>query len=238
MNTGSIRLFVDSELALDVELGTNALQAHYLTSVMRRTVGDLVTLFNGRDGEWLARIRATRRDQVRLVAESQLRAQANRPPMALAFAPLKRDATDLVVGKATELGATSIHPVITAHSNTQRVNLERYRAITIEAAEQCERLDLPTLHAPVPLVQFLYQWDSAKNLLLCAERSNVPKITELRLASPAAGLIVGPEGGFASTELELMRRYTFLNLVSLGPLVLRAETAAIAGMALLQSQLG
>lgn len=233
MNTGSIRLFVDTALAADVELGTNALQAHYLTSVMRRTVGDLVTLFNGRHGEWLARIRATRRDQVRLVVESQLRPQLNRPPMALVFAPLKRDATDLVVEKATELGATSIHPIITAHSNTLRVNLERYRAITIEAAEQCERLDLPDVHAPVPLMQFLYQWDSAKKLLLCAERSDAP-----RIGTQAAGLIIGPEGGFASTELELMRRYTFLNIVSLGPLVLRAETAAIAGMALLQAQLG
>ena len=230
MNHGSIRLFVESDLGEGAEAPATSLQAHYLGAVMRRSVGDPIILFNGRDGEWLAHIVVLRRDRATLRALSLIRPQAVERELALIFAPLKRDATDLVVQKATELGATAIHPVLTAHSNTQRVNLDRFRSIAIEAAEQCERLDLPTLHTPVPLQQFLDGWPAAKPVAACFERSGAAAIQ-----ARAAGLIVGPEGGFTLTELDVMRRHSFLIPVSLGPRVLRAETAAIAGLALLQS---
>ena len=230
MSTGSIRLYVENDLAPGVELHATSLQAHYLCAVMRRGAGDPIILFNGRDGEWLARIGHIKRDHATLCAESQLRPQVAGLELALVFAPLKRDATDLVIQKATELGATAIHPILTAHSNTQRANLERFRSITIEAAEQCERLDLPTLHSPLPLLQFLSQWPAEKPLAACFERSQSAPIH-----SRATGLIVGPEGGFTATELDVMRRHSFVIPVSLGPLVLRAETAAIAGLALLQA---
>jgi len=230
MNTGSIRLFVESDLAEGAEAPATSLQAHYLGAVMRRSVGDPIILFNGRDGEWLAHIVLLRRDRATFRALTQLRPQLAERELALVFAPLKRDATDLVVQKATELGATAIHPVLTAHSNTQRVNLERFRSIAIEAAEQCERVDLPTLHTPVPLAQFLDGWPAAKPIAACFERSRSAPIH-----GTAAGLIVGPEGGFTVTELDVMRRHSFVIPVSLGPRVLRAETAVIAGLALLQA---
>lgn len=240
MTTGTIRLFVESDLFPGADVTATGLQAHYLGAVMRRSAGDPVILFNGRDGEWLARITHLRRDSARFEPEHQTRTQTPLPEKVLAFAPLKRDATDLVVQKATELGVTAIHPVLTARSNTQRVNLERFRAITIEAAEQCERLDLPLLHPPVQLYQFLAAWPAEKPLAACIERLDQPESDQPGSAGAkppaiidAAGLIVGPEGGFTVQELEVLRRHPFLMPVSLGSLILRAETAAIAGLALL-----
>ncbi len=236
MSVGTIRLFIESDLAPGAEVAATPLQAHYLGVVMRRGVGDPVILFNGRDGEYLARISQIKRDQARLAVDHQTRPQVCLREMSLAFAPLKRDATDLVIQKATELGATAIYPVLTARSNTQRVNLDRFRAITIEAAEQCERMDLPILHQPVQLFQFLSSWPSDKPLAACIERADVPRSPMADAAARSAtGLIVGPEGGFTSTELDVMRRHSFLIAVSLGTLILRAETAAIAGLALLQA---
>ena len=232
MSNGTIRLFVESDLVPGAEISATSLQAHYLGAVMRRGVGDPVILFNGRDGEYLARITLIKRDQARFLADRQTRPQIPLPEMTLVFAPIKRDATDLVVQKATELGVTAIYPILTARSNTQRVNLERFRAISVEAAEQCERTDLPTLHSPVPLFQFLAGWPVDKPLAACLERSDAPHLATI---PPATGLIVGPEGGFTSSELDVMRRHPFVMPVSLGSLILRAETAAIAGLALLQA---
>ena len=230
MNSGAIRLYTQAELAPGCELSATSLQAHYLGAVMRRAVGDPIILFNGRDGEWLARIVLIRRDQARLQAEVCLRPQPNRPELNLIFAPLKRDATDMVIQKATELGVTAIHPILTARSNTQRVNLDRLHAISIEAAEQCERLDLPAIHQPVQLFQLLVAWPADKPLAAGFERGAAPPIS-----GPATGLIIGPEGGFSTTELDVLRRHSFVIPVSLGPLILRAETAVIAGLALLQA---
>ena len=205
-------------------------QAHYLGHVMRRRVGDPVVLLNGRDGEWLAEISQIKRDRAMVRVGERLREQSKPRPLTLAFAPLKRDATDLVVEKATELGATVIQPILTERSNTHRVNLERFRAIAIEAAEQCEGLDLPELREPVTLTRFLGDWPKDVPLAACWERTATAPI-----GGRASGLIVGPEGGFTDAELELMKRAPFVIPVSLGSRILRAETAAIAGLALLQS---
>lgn len=233
--TGSIRLFVPDALFQGARVAPSAAQAHYLGGVMRRTAGDAVLLFNGRDGEFHARITALRRDRAELVVEQQSRAQAADADLWLAFAVLKRDATDLVVQKATELGVSRLLPVFSERSNAGRVNLARLQAIAIEAAEQSERLTVPELAAPARLGAMLADWPLGRPLFAAIERQAAPAIPPMH--GPCA-LLVGPEGGFAPAEVELLRRHPFLQAVHLGPRVLRAETAAIAGLALLQAGVG
>jgi 16S rRNA (uracil1498-N3)-methyltransferase len=233
--TPSIRLHVAAPLEAGAELAGTPAQAHYLGTVMRRAAGDPVLLFNGRDGEWLARITAIRRDRATLAVESRTRPQAAEPDLWLAFAPLKRDATDLVAAKATELGAAALLPVVTERTNTGRVNRDRLLAIATEAAEQCERLTVPTVAAPVPLATLLRDWPPLRPLFVAAERRPAP---HLAAASGPAGLLIGPEGGFTDRELDLLLRHPFVQPASLGPRILRAETAAIVGLALLQASSG
>ena len=233
--SGSIRLFVTAPLAAGAEVVTTAAQAHHLSTVMRRASGDPVRLFNGRDGEWLARIGALRRDGVILTVKQQLRAQQTEPDLWLVFALLKRDATDLVVQKATELGVAAIHPVLTERTNVARVNEGRLAAIAIAAAEQSERLMVPEIHALGPLSRLLGSWPKERRLFVAAERR--PARPVLPAALPAA-LLVGPEGGFSERELDDLDRLPFVQLVSFGPRILRAETAAVAGLALLQAHGG
>lgn len=226
------RLFVHQPLTAGDEVGGTAEQAHYLGSVMRRSIGDAVCLFNGRDGEWRGRIVALRRDRVSFALDSQLRPQSSEDDVWLVFALLKRDATDLVVEKATELGASVIVPVLTDRTNAGRVNETRLRAIATEAAEQCERLTIPDIHAPQPLPDVLVSWPEGRSLYAALERADARPIH----ASPGPrALLVGPEGGFTPRELELLRRYPFVVPSTLGPRVLRAETACLAGLTLLQA---
>jgi 16S rRNA (uracil1498-N3)-methyltransferase len=231
--SGSIRLFVPAALAADAVVPATAAQAHYLGTVMRRGVGEVVRLFNGRDGEWTARIASLGRNAASFQVEACLRAQQSEPgsDIWLAFALLKRDATDLVVEKATELGVGTIWPVVTARTNASRVNLERLQAIAIEAAEQSERLTVPTLHAPRSLAALLDDWPAARRLIVAAERSDAPPLASTDAPS---GLLIGPEGGFTPAELDVLRAHPLVTLASLGPRILRAETAAIAGLARLQ----
>ena len=230
--TPSIRLHVNAPLSPGAEVPATAGQAHYLGSVMRRVPGDAVLLFNGHDGEWRARIGALRKEKGHFVAEVQTRPQAPEPDIWLVFAVLKRDATDLVVEKATELGVSRILPVFTDRTNAARVNLDRLAAIAAEAAEQCERLVVPAIAAPQPLSALLAAWPAGRRLVVAAERANAAPIRPL--AGPCA-LIIGPEGGFTPLELDLMGRHPLVQSASLGPRILRAETAAIVGLALLQA---
>jgi 16S rRNA (uracil1498-N3)-methyltransferase len=229
--TGSIRLHVTAALAEGDTIAVTAMQVHYLAHVMRRGPGDTLLLFNGRDGEFAARIETLRRDRATLRVEHLTRAQTHGPDLWLAFALLKRDATDLVVQKATELGVAALHPVLTERVNAHRMNADRLMAIAVEAAEQSERLTVPDLHPPRPLATLLSDWPRDRCLFAAVERSH-----ELRLSATAGAraLLVGPEGGFTPAELEALRAHPFVTLVSLGPRILRADTACIAGLALLQ----
>jgi 16S rRNA (uracil1498-N3)-methyltransferase len=225
------RLFVAAPLLEGVTVPATPGQAHYLGTVMRRSAGDPVVLFNGAEGEWQARIAHVRRDRAEFVVGHRLRPQAPEPDLRLLFALLKRDATDLVVRAATELGVSVIQPVLTARTNAGRVNQERLYAIATEAAEQSERLSVPVLHPPAPLERVLADWPDERRLAVAAERREGP--------SPVGcgALLTGPEGGFTGPELDALRARPFVVAVSLGPRILRAETAVIAGLALLQAPL-
>ena len=229
------RLFVADDLAITAPISLTPAQTQYLARVMRRGLGDAVRLFNGRDGEMLARLTDITRNSALCVPEVLLRPQEPEPDLWLAFAPLKREATEMVVEKATELGATRLIPVLTARGVSQRINAERWQAIAIEAAEQSERLSLPDIAEPVKLPALLASWPVDRPLFAAIERTSASPITAQ--AGPA-GLLIGPEGGFAPDELEFMRRHPFVIPASLGPRILRAETAAIVGLALLQARNG
>lgn len=230
--SGSIRLHVATPLTAGAELAVTPAQAHYLATVMRRAVGETVRLFNGADGEWQARILALQRDRGRLGVERQLRPQAAEPDLWLAFALLKRDATDLVAQKATELGAAMLLPIWTERTTAARVNTDRLAAIAAEAAEQSERLTVPRIAAPQRLSALLASWPPTRPLFAAVEREAA---APLRPAPGPAGLLIGPEGGFGRAELDELHRHAFVKSVSLGPRILRAETAAIVGLALLQA---
>ena len=228
-------------LAPDAMLPMTEAQAHYLGAVLRRQPGDAVRLFNAQDGEWRAIIEALRKERGQFRLGHQLRPPAPEPGPALLFAPLKRDATDLVVRMATELGAAALHPVITERTIAARVNAARWTAIATEAAEQCERLSLPFIGEPVRLPDLLGGWEPARPLLVALERAT-PEDQAGSLAAwrartprtpfePQPGLLVGPEGGFSPAERALLRSRPFVVAATLGPLILRAETAALAGLA-------
>ncbi len=230
------RLYVDpdaAELQAGVTLPMREAQAHYLGTVLRRAAGDGVRLFNARDGEWQADIESLRRRGGELLIRTRLRPAAAETGPLLLFAPVKRDATDLVVRMATELGVSGLRPVMTARTNAARVNLDRLQAIAIEAAEQCERLSVPTIAAACRLDALLSQWPEATGLAAAIERMPAEPGPPGRLV-PAA-LLIGPEGGFTPLELDALHGRPFVTLISLGPRILRAETAAVAGLVCLQS---
>jgi 16S rRNA (uracil1498-N3)-methyltransferase len=232
-DTTAPRLHVAPDLVAGATLPGTPAQAHYLGTVLRQAPGAPVRLFNGRDGEFAAKINSLRKDRLVFAIGAQTRVQAAEPDLWLVFSPLKRDATDLVVQKATELGVSALLPVFCARTNAARLNEDRLRAIAIDAAEQCERLTVPALHAPRRLFDLLGDWPDGRLLEAALER--LPGLPHAGKAASGA-LLIGPEGGFTPGELDVMGSTTFIQPVSLGPRILRAETAAIAGLALLLSR--
>lgn len=228
------RLFVEHFLSPGAILAASGPQAHYLQVVLRRGDGSALRLFNGVDGEWDAALRAGRRDRVEFVVAGCVRPQAAEPGVALVFALLKRDATDLVVRQATELGARALHPVFTERTNSGRINAGRLTLIAREAAEQSERLSVPVLHPVRRLADLLGEWPDGEVLVAAVERAGAEPVRPAREPARTA-LLVGPEGGFTGAELDALRARPFVLPVTLGPRILRAETAAIVGLALLQA---
>ena len=229
------RLYVEAMLEAGTCVTLDEDRRHYLLHVMRASAGDKLRLFNADSGEWDARIARATRDGLSVEVE-----QCRRPPRpgsagpTLLFAPLKRDATDLVVRMATELGVSRVRPVSTARTIAGRVNLDRMSLIAREAAEQCERLDLPTIEPPLALAALLDEWPAEQPIAAAVERSNTRRLGDRRAGPPAGALLVGPEGGFAPAELDALLRRPFVEPVSLGALVLRSETASAVGLALLR----
>lgn len=230
MSISSIRLFVPGPLAPEVEIPLPEAQSHYLANVLRAEVGETLRIFDGTSGEFRAVVIKVSKKSVLLRVQVQTRPQAPEPDSWLCFALLKRAKTDMVVEKATELGVSVIQPILTARTNADHVNLDRLRAIAIEAAEQCERLAVPEIRAPLQVERLMRDWPTDRPLFIADERRTSP------LLGPASGpsaLMVGPEGGFTDAELEAIARSPQVSRVSLGARILRAETAAIAGLALL-----
>jgi 16S rRNA (uracil1498-N3)-methyltransferase len=237
------RLFVAQGLGRGVQLEVDGGRAHYLRNVLRLEAGAVLRLFNGRDGEWSARILRSPKNRVVLVADASLRPQAAEPDLWLVFAPIKRSAIDLVAEKATELGVAVLQPVVTRHTVVERVNVERLQSIAVEAAEQSERLTVPEVMTPVSLEKLLREWPPQRRLLLCAEAGDARPAAEALGAFANAnatpwGIMVGPEGGFARSELDALGKLPFVIPVGLGPRILQADTAALAALACWQAILG
>ncbi len=234
------RLFVEQDLAAGQSLVLSEDHAHFLKNVLRLKEGDVVAFFNGRDGEWYGRVEAMGKRQATAVIDTQSRQQEAESDIWLVFAPIKRARIDFLIEKATELGASSLLPVMTRRTNVERMNLDRLQAHAVEAAEQSERLTVPLVHEPQSLDALMASWDSSRNLMLCDETGTAPPIAEA-LADAASGAwatLIGPEGGFAEDELDGLRKLPFVRPVSLGPRILRADTAAIVALAVLQALRG
>lgn len=234
-----IRLFVSAPLGEGLSADLAADQVHYLRHVMRHGPGDEVLLFNGRDGEWLAGLDSLDRRGGTAAILSRRRPQCSTSGPTLLFAPLKKSATDFLVEKATELGVSRLSPVLTARTQTRRVNLDRLWANCIEAAEQCERLTIPDLDPVTPLDEVLRPWSGTTPLLLADETGGGRRLVDVLpdLAVPPAFLI-GPEGGFTKSELDLLGDKDFVTSINLGPRILRAETAALAVLSCWQALAG
>ncbi|HEY7610243.1 MAG TPA: 16S rRNA (uracil(1498)-N(3))-methyltransferase [Alphaproteobacteria bacterium] len=238
-----VRLYVEADLTPGAEVPLDPAQAHYLKNVMRRAPGDAVRLFNGRHGEWQAKIAALGKGKGAAAAEAQTRTQAPEPDLWLLAAPIKRTAIDFVAAKATELGVSAIQPVMTRRTAVTRVNVERMHANMIEAAEQCERLSVPEARAAAPLEKVLAAWPARRRLLFCDETRDGRPIAEAladeraRMPEPWA-ILIGPEGGFAPEELARIRALPGVVPVSLGARLLRADTAALAALAVWQAVMG
>ncbi len=236
---GKLRLFVDAPLAPggEIELGDG--QAHYVRNVMRARPGDIVQLFNGRDGEWRAALSLPGRRAARAKPVALARPQANAPDVWLCFAPIKKTAADYVAQKATELGASELRPVVTRRTVVSRVNVERMRANAVEAAEQSGRLDVPVCRDPATLSHLLSAWPAERSILFCDEGGAPPALEALvgRPRGPWA-IFIGPEGGFDEGERAALRAMPRTVPVSLGARILRADTAALAALALWQAALG
>ena len=235
------RLHVDADLRADAEIELPKDQAHYLKNVMRLGHGATLKLFNGRDGEWRAAIDHATKNRMVVAVLERLRPQAAEPDLWLLFAPIKGKRVDAIAEKASELGCAEIRPVMTERTVVGRVNTDRLQANAIEAAEQCERLSLPAVREPEPLADAIGGWPADRRLLYADERAGAAPVARA-LAGEAPGgkwaVLIGPEGGFSPAEQAMIRALPQALPVSLGPRLLRADTACFAALALWQAHLG
>lgn len=214
-------------------------QAHYLTGVLRLSPGDPVSVFNTRDGEWLAYLVSVTKKAASLRFERRVAEVQPPPDIDYVFAPLKHARLDYVVQKATELGARRLRPVITQRTIAERVNLDRMKANVIEAAEQCNLVFVPEVFEPVKLPKILAEWDDRRALIYCDETAAIANPLEaLKLLQAPAAVLIGPEGGFTGEEKALLTELSFVTAISLGPRIMRADTAAVAALTLVQAVLG
>jgi 16S rRNA (uracil1498-N3)-methyltransferase len=230
------RLFVRQELSGGASVDLDAQQANYLGNVMRLGVGAELLVFDGHSGEWLARIAEAGKKRMTLAVERRTREPETIPDVWLAFAPVKRAQTDWIVEKATELGAARLLPVTTQRTIAERVKLHRLRAIAIEAAEQCGRTRLPEIAEPVALKHLLASIHSGRRLYFADETGGEPAAAAFQ-TGPAL-IVTGPEGGFTDDERAQVRAASNSIAISLGPRILRAETAALAALAVYMAVAG
>jgi len=232
------RLYVDMPLAAGAMVTLTQPQSHYLGSVMRRQPGDIVRLFNGSAGEWAARVDSVGKKVVTLVAVEQSLPQEIMPDLWLCAAPLKRGRIDWVAEKACELGVARLVPVMTRRTIVDKLNLDRLRVHMLEAAEQCGRTAIPAVAEPITLAALLRDWPAGRSLIFADEAGGEPLATLCpRVPAPAA-ILIGPEGGFTPEERAAIRAVPGAAAASLGPRILRADTAAVAAVAVWQALVG
>jgi 16S rRNA (uracil1498-N3)-methyltransferase len=237
---GKTRLYVSADLGASMAVGLDEGQSHYLLHVLRAKAGNRVLVFNGRDGEWLAEITQTGKRGVTATCLKQTEPQAEVPDIWLAFAPVKKTPSDYLVQKATELGVSVLLPVFTRRTIVSRVNEERMTANAIEAAEQSGRLNVPEIREALPLEKLLSAWPKERRLFFCDEGGDAMAMTQAARESrggPTA-ILTGPEGGFDPAERAMLRALPFVTPVTLGPRILRADTAALAALSIWQSVAG
>ncbi len=234
------RLFVPQDLAQGIAVEASPEQSHYLIHVLRMAEGAELLLFNGRDGEWLARVAAKTKKAVRLEAVEQTRPQPASPDLLYCFAPLKQGRLDYLVQKAVEMGAGVLQPVITQHTQVTKFGTERLAANAVEAAEQCGILAVPEVCEPVKFEKLLAEWEKDRRLIFCDEsaQTNNPLPALQGIAGKKLALLVGPEGGFSDDERKMLRALPFVTAIPLGPRILRADTAAVAALAVIQATVG
>ncbi|MEE9387383.1 MAG: 16S rRNA (uracil(1498)-N(3))-methyltransferase [Paracoccaceae bacterium] len=238
MKLSKIRLYVDHPLSQGQSVPLNKDQGNYLFSVMRRAVGDGVLLFNGRDGEFSAEVTVASRQNGVLVCVAKTRPIVRPPDLWFLFAPIKKARTDFIVEKATEMGASKIVPVQTEYTNNARIRRDKLQAHAIEAAEQCGGTYVPEVANIQTLRATIQNWPQERRLMFCDE-DLVGAKEKLQSATPGPwAILIGPEGGFSSPERELLRQMEQSVSVSLGPRILRADTAAVAALTIWQSSLG
>lgn len=234
------RLYLAPDLASGQQLTLNKDQSLYLAAVLRKTVGDEVVVFNGRDGAWRASLLSDSKKSVVLDLLEQIAPQTPMSDLWYGFAPLKSERLDYVIQKAVEMGAGTIQPVLTRYTQISRLKHDKLVANAIEAAEQCEVLSVPTVADEITLERLLADWPVDRKLILAdetaASASPIETLTALR--GEKIGILIGPEGGFSDEEREKMRALPFVVPISLGPRILRADTAAVAALAIIQATIG
>lgn len=239
-SSAKIRLYVTEALApmQQVVVGRDA--SHYLLGVMRLSLGDQVELFNGRDGAWVAEISGTSKRAAELICQEQVQDQSEPPDLWLIFAPIKKARTDFIAEKACEMGCCRVLPVFTQHTNSERVRVDRLQAHAVEAAEQCGLVSVPEIVEPMALDRVLTDWPEDRKLMFCDESGMGADASQaLQAAGPGQwAILIGPEGGFSEAEATRLRAMRQAVPVSLGPRILRADTAAVAALAVWQSVLG
>lgn len=234
------RLYVDSPLTEGLTYECTTPQVHYILNVLRLRTGNNILIFNGYDGEWLAQVETPKKNRCHLTVLNKQRDQSPGPDIEYIFAPLKRARLDYMVQKVTELGVSALHPVLTRYTIVDRLNLDRMRANVIEAAEQCGILHIPKVSGPQKLAQMLENWAPERRIVFCDEAapisSPVQALSEIK-PGPVA-VLIGPEGGFSDEEREKLQDLPFVSAISLGPRIMRADTAAVAALSLVNGVLG
>jgi len=236
-NLKKTRLFINDSLGVDNQITLTSMQSHYLMSVMRLQPGDMISVFNGKDGQWLAELTSVHKKSCQIKIHNCELPQKPTPKLSLLFSPIKSESAGYIVQKATELGATSIFPTLTQRSVVRNVNQDKLNLSAIEAAEQCERLDVPAIHPIANLNQVLGAKEFTGSLILCDETlhhsSTLSKLRNIPHADNA--ILIGPEGGFSPEELALLHQLPYVLPISLGKRILRAETAIVAALSVYQA---
>ena len=235
----TIRIYIEKKLHIGEMVEIDEKQAHYLINVMKQKTGNKLFCFNNKDGEFEGEIETISKKSLSMRVLSKSKNFEKSPDIWLLFAPLKKDQTDFVIQKSTELGVRKIIPTLTLRTNSEKVRTDRFQVQAIEAAEQCRRVDLPEISEAISLEKLLQTWDSTRVLFYMDETGNGKRITEAfsKNNQPSA-ILVGPEGGFDKKELELLKKMNYTEAVTMGTRIMRAETAVTAALSCWQAICG